>query len=230
MRDLALREAEGLCSWVVDLQVQWSQRLCDIHHRTAPAPGIDSCCSRQSAAFRTVRLDVRSAFTIAILLAAFSAFTVEAPGERPLERSSFYRSSASLPVSLPTLRDSAKIFSGTVLRVEHHNSDSSSALATTRIVFRVDEAILDVRRGEAVTIDEWAGLWQSGERYRVGERVLLFLYPPSRLGLTSPVGNHAGRFPVVRGRRVIIKNPTGKPVEPIEIRRIVAAIRQAERK
>ncbi len=33
--------------------------------------------------------------------------------------------------------------------------------------------------GQSLTIHEWAGLWLSGERYRVGERVLLFLYSPA---------------------------------------------------
>src|SRR5258708_29179611 len=45
-----------------------------------------------------------------------------------------------------------------------------------------------------LTIHEWAGLWSIGERYRLGERVLLFLYPPSKLGLTSPVAGAVGRF------------------------------------
>jgi len=39
-------------------------------------------------------------------------------------------------------------------------------------------------------------LWSFGLRYRRGERALLFLYPPSRLGLTSWVGGPLGRFAV----------------------------------
>ena len=58
---------------------------------------------------------------------------------------------------------------------------------------------------------------------------LLFLYPPSRLGLTSPVGNRAGRFAVNRAGLVTLKAPIGKPPRSIEIRRVVAAIRQAEK-
>ena len=50
--------------------------------------------------------------------------------------------------------------------------------------------------GQNLTIHEWAGLWNRGERYRVGERVLLFLYSPSRLGLTSPVAGPIGRFAI----------------------------------
>src|SRR5713226_8041859 len=48
------------------------------------------------------------------------------------------------------------------------------------------------------------GLWSSGQRYRVGERVLLFLYPPSKLGLTSTVGAEIGRFRVDPAGQVLL--------------------------
>jgi hypothetical protein len=174
---------------------------------------------------------VRSVFTIAILITTISALAAEMSRQSPQTISS---AAASGPAPLqaivqPILRASGQIFSGTVLKIEHRNSDSSSSLATTTIFFRVDEAIRNVTRGQVVEVHEWAGLWQSGERYRPGERVLLFLYPPSKLGLTSPVGDRAGRFPVDRSGRVILKGPTGNTVQPIEIRRVVAAIRQAEK-
>jgi hypothetical protein len=47
--------------------------------------------------------------------------------------------------------------------------------------------------------------------YRVGQEVLLFLNPPSRIGLTSPVGLWQGLFRVVRdraGKRQIIVGPS----------------------
>jgi hypothetical protein len=47
-----------------------------------------------------------------------------------------------------------------------------------------------------LTVLEWLGLWSSGQRYAVGEHVLLFLYPPSKLGLTSAVGGALGQFRV----------------------------------
>lgn len=62
--------------------------------------------------------------------------------------------------------------------------------------------------GQSLNIREWAGLWAKGERYRTGERVLLFLYPPSRLGLTSPVGGDLGRFEI---------EPDGILLKPIHI-------------
>jgi hypothetical protein len=173
---------------------------------------------------------VRSVFTIALFITAILAYAAEGPRQRtePPSASDSPRTEL-LPVSRRLLRDSGRIFSGTVLEVEHRNSDSSSSLATTRIVFRVDEAIRNVRRGQTLEINEWAGLWQSGERYRPGERVLLFLYPPSRLGLTSPVGNRAGRFTVNRTGLITLKTPAGTASRTIEIRRVVAAIRQTEK-
>lgn len=171
---------------------------------------------------------MRYAFAIAVLTATIWAISAESRQPPETHSAVDLPSADLLPVSLHVLHDSGTIFSGTVLRVEHRNADSSSALAITRIVFRVDEAIRNVRRGQTIEINEWAGLWQSGERYHPGERVLLFLYPPSRLGLTSPVGDRVGRFPVNRAGQVTLKAPIGQPPRTIEIRRVVAAIRQAE--
>jgi hypothetical protein len=85
------------------------------------------------------------------------------------------------------------IFSGQVTAVGH---GSSPGPLSTTVTFQVEQAIRGVSPGQTLTIREWAGLWTSGERYRVGEHVFLFLYPPSKLGLTSPVAGNLGRFAV----------------------------------
>ena len=72
------------------------------------------------------------------------------------------------------------------------------------ITFRVDVAVRGVRVGQVLKVREWAGLWDSRDRYRRGERVLLFLYPPSKLGLTSPIGGDMGRFEVGGDGRVLL--------------------------
>src|SRR5215469_13463488 len=46
------------------------------------------------------------------------------------------------------------------------------------------------------------GCGRPGERYRTGERVFLFLYPASKLGLTSPVAGATGRWAVRRDDKV----------------------------
>lgn len=86
------------------------------------------------------------------------------------------------------------IFSGTVKSVERRPATRSSAVQTVEVTFHVDRAIRGATSGEDLTISQWIGLWTSGQRYRVGERVLLFLYPPSKLGLTSSVAGPMGRF------------------------------------
>jgi hypothetical protein len=98
------------------------------------------------------------------------------------------------------------IFSGTVTRIDHHAATSGKPVATVSITFHVEEAIRGVTPGENLTISQWIGLWSAGQRYRVGERVLLFLYPRSKLGLTSCVGGEIGRFTVDTWGRVLLSS------------------------
>jgi hypothetical protein len=138
----------------------------------------------------------------------------------------------AVPAGLGLLaRHSGLIFSGTALRVQHVNPDPANAVATTQITFRVQTAIRGVRRGQVIKIREWDGLWNSGERYQPGEHVLLFLYPESRLGLTSPVGGRLGRFRVDEAGRVEVQTEpgSGKRLEPIDVRRFAAEIRRTAR-
>jgi hypothetical protein len=93
------------------------------------------------------------------------------------------------------------IFSGQVISVGRSGLPPQDSSSTT-ITFQVDEAIRGTVAGQTLTIHEWAGLWSHGERYRVGERVLLFLFPPSKLGLTSPVAGAWGRFEIDSAGRI----------------------------
>lgn len=99
-------------------------------------------------------------------------------------------------------RRAGMIFAGTVLTAAAQTVNSQTA-ATDRIdpgttpavqlSFRVDEAIAGVERGQVLTIHEWAGAWSMHRPMSKGQRFLIFLYPPSRLGLTSPVGGSLGQ-------------------------------------
>jgi hypothetical protein len=75
---------------------------------------------------------------------------------------------------------------------------------TVAITFHIENAIRGATPGEDLTISQWIGLWAGGQRYRVGEHVLLFLYPPSKLGLTSCVAGGMGRFNVDQWGRVLL--------------------------
>jgi hypothetical protein len=101
-------------------------------------------------------------------------------------------------------RASGTIFSGTVTRIERRPANHAQALTSVAITLHVEGAIRGVRQGEDFTLFEWAGLWSSGQRYRIGERVLLFLYPASKLGLTSCVAGPIGRFAVDAWGRVLL--------------------------
>lgn len=99
-------------------------------------------------------------------------------------------------IGLPQItRAAGTIFSGRVTAVASVPASGSQVEAVS-ISFHVDRAIRGVVPGQNLTIFQWIGLWTGGQRYRVGEQVVLFLYPPSKLGLTSCVGGPLGRFSI----------------------------------
>ena len=86
------------------------------------------------------------------------------------------------------------IFAGRVTLVGRDNPSAGPNPASTAVTFQIEHALRGAAAGQSLTIHEWAGLWTGGERYRVGDHVLLFLYAPGKLGLTSPVSGAMGRF------------------------------------
>jgi hypothetical protein len=107
--------------------------------------------------------------------------------------------------SFPLLaRAAGTIFSGTVTAIRRLPASPSEVVETVAISFHVESAIRGATPGQDLTISQWIGLWSSGQHYRVGERVLLFLYPPSKLGLTSCVAGAMGRFMIDPQGRVLL--------------------------
>lgn len=102
------------------------------------------------------------------------------------------------------VRAAGIIFSGRVTSIGRTPSSPGQARASTTITFQVERAMRGASPGKNLTIHEWAGLWTSGERYRVGEHVLLFLYSPGKLGLTSPVSGAMGRFATDAQGRIVL--------------------------
>jgi hypothetical protein len=101
-------------------------------------------------------------------------------------------------------RAAGTIFSGTVVSIARRPASRGQTVETVAITFHIGNAIRGVTPGEDLTISQWIGLWSGGQRYRVGERVLLFLYPPSKLGLTSSVAGPVGRFTIDPWGRVLL--------------------------
>ena len=105
------------------------------------------------------------------------------------------------------------IFAGTVLDAASPTSASDRTVPGTAPVielsFRIDHAIAGVEPGQVLTIHEWAGAWSMHRPMSKGQHVLLFLYPPSRLGLTSPVGGSLGQVVLdSSGRNVATYEPS----------------------
>ena len=71
----------------------------------------------------------------------------------------------------------------------------------------MDRAIAGTETGQVLTIHEWAGTSSAHRPMNTGQHVLLFLYAPSRLGFTSPVGGAAGE---------VFLDPTGKNVPALK--------------
>ncbi|MGA8271576.1 MAG: hypothetical protein WB919_08455 [Candidatus Sulfotelmatobacter sp.] len=108
---------------------------------------------------------------------------------------------APVTIGLPQIvHASGIIFSGRVMSVGRSAGAAATPIAQgaafTTITFQVEDAVRGVFAGQTLTIHEWAGLWARGERYHVGERVVLFLYSPSKIGLTSPVAGPGGKFAI----------------------------------
>jgi hypothetical protein len=113
----------------------------------------------------------------------------------------------AIPNLQQILPPAAHVFVGRVMAVQYAEPKSDAELGIVSVTFKVEQGIRGVRTS-TFTMREWAGLWNAGERYRVGERLVLFLYPPSRIGLTSAVGGPAGRFRVDIKGRVIVPGRT----------------------
>jgi hypothetical protein len=108
-------------------------------------------------------------------------------------------------IGLPVIaRAAGTIFSGTVTSIARRPATNAQVVETVAITFHIDNAIRGTIPGENLTISQWIGLWSGGQRYRIGERVLLFLYPPSKLGLTSCVAGGMGRFTIDPWGRVLL--------------------------
>ncbi len=109
------------------------------------------------------------------------------------------QSSKVLPLNLPQIvEDAGKIFVGKCTEVKS-GKDPESQLVVTWITFKVSRGIKgDVQETE--TIKQIGGSHEGltvstfTPKFKVGEEVLLFVYPPSSVGLTSAVGLNQGKF------------------------------------
>ena len=128
-------------------------------------------------------------------------------------------------------RQAGMIFAGTVLTAATQTATTQTVTTQTatrdravpgttlavQLSFRVDRAIAGVEQGQILTIHEWAGAWSMHRPMRSGQHILIFLYPLSRLGFTSPVGGALGQVALDPTGKIVSKSGQ-RPSTPIGVR------------
>jgi hypothetical protein len=86
-------------------------------------------------------------------------------------------------------------------------------IPSVQLSFRVDLPIAGVEQGQILTIHEWAGAWSMHRPMSSGQHILIFLYPLSRLGFTSPVGGSLGQVALDESGKSVSKSGQ-RPLAP----------------
>lgn len=126
-------------------------------------------------------------------------------GQRQSSGAEFSSSSASTDAVLQQMTLAAGvIFAGQVIAIRrptgYAGAAEDAAEGVVTVEFRVDQAVRGCASGPVYTLREWAGLWTGGtERYRVGQRLLMFLHSPDAHGLSSTVHGAEGAIPLRGG-------------------------------
>jgi hypothetical protein len=145
---------------------------------------------------RVLRQVFFAAFVIAALGAAAAGDSDQAAAERALG-----------PRWKELSRRAGMVFAGTVLSGRIQTARTDRPVPSIALRFRVDRAIAGVESGEILTIYEWTGAGPLHSPMRPGEHILLFLYPPSRLGLTSPIAGAEGQVRMDATGRYVAGQP-----------------------
>jgi hypothetical protein len=120
-------------------------------------------------------------------------------------------------------RRAGMIFAGTVLSTTPQAANvqptgrSAGATPAIELRFRIEDAIAGVDPGQVLTIHEWTGAWTMHRPMSKGQHILIFLYPPSRLGLTSPVGGPLGQVALDPSGKSVSKT-TSRPTFALNLR------------
>ena len=101
------------------------------------------------------------------------------------------------PVNLAYLSQRADVIvQGQITRVQHEPLPGYPNIPTVEVTIRVERTLRGLPKPTYTFREVYLGLRaREGKRaYRTGQRMLLFLPSPSRLGLSSPIGIGQGRF------------------------------------
>lgn len=110
------------------------------------------------------------------------------------------------------IQASGKIFTGRCLKVEEIENDPESNLEVVNYRFKVIEGIRGVKDNSEISFKQWKPTVRNAS-YEVGKKYVLFLYPKSNKGLTSPVGLSQGLFDIGKKgfirKKEVVKNKLG---------------------
>ena len=104
----------------------------------------------------------------------------------------------TLPLNLEEITSASdRIFTGICTNVEEIEDDLKSKLPVVKYTFKITEAIKGLQEKEEITFKQWQPTTKDAS-YEVEKKHILFLYPNSERGLTSPVGFLQGQFKVAK--------------------------------
>lgn len=150
-----------------------------------------------------------------------------------------------LPLDLPQMtRQAEKIFVG---RCQESAVElDENGIPATYVRFQVLQPLKGVSEGETVLIKQYGVLKEplqvrEGEKaivplksislspkgYRPGEEYLLFFYPESILGFTSPVGAGQGKFEILTDKQglKVVQNPASYRL-PVKFDRMIETVQK----
>ena len=102
----------------------------------------------------------------------------------------------TIPMNLEEIIEtSGRIFAGRCTKVEEIENDTESNLPVIKYTFKITEGIKGIGKKEEIVFKQWQPTVRESN-YETGKKYVLFLYPESKRGLTSPVGLSQGLFQV----------------------------------
>ena len=118
----------------------------------------------------------------------------------------------TIPLNLEEITAAAdRIFAGICINVEEIEDDPESKLPVFKYTFKITEAIKGIGGKEKITFKQWKPT-AKGAAYDVEKKYILFLFPDSERGLTSPVGFLQGQFEIEKKglirRKEVVRNKT----------------------
>lgn len=117
----------------------------------------------------------------------------------------------AVPLNLEEIVSASdRIFAGKCINAEVLDNDPESKMPVIKYTFKIIEGIKGVGGKEKITFKQWLPTVRNGS-YEKGEKYVLFLYPNSIRGLTSPVGlSSQGQFDIEEKgfirRKEVVKN------------------------